>query len=234
MKNSKLLIFLFLVLINIKSNAQTIVDLSAKVCDSIKTHSYTENDTIEITQGNIYAKFLTDYVQKTSLDKLDLLSNFNTIGYKLNRELHKTCVDYKSNSNLIFPLTTLVDVESIYSTEQRKTIEVIAKEIRNKNRMQVLVLSIDEIDPNQDIVKFSFDKIMDWKIGGAFEKGGAIIVFSKKLKLIRISTTEKAMKYLTDKNCDEIVSQTVIPNFKKDDYFTGIYNSLVRIRELTK
>ena len=100
--------------------------------------------------------------------------------------------------------------------------------------MEILILSIDELYLNENIDDFANRKLIDWKIGGVFKKSGVIIVFSKKLRLLRISTTEISKKYLTDENCEKIVSEIMIPNFKKDNYYDGIYKSLIEIENLTK
>ena len=48
--------------------------------------------------------------------------------------------------------------------------------------MEIVILSIDELYPDKNINEFSNNKLIDWKIGGVFEKSGVIIVFSKKLR----------------------------------------------------
>lgn len=235
MKSIQLIFLIFLVFVSTKSNGQTISDLSIKICDSIKNHKYIETDTIELKQINIYTKFLTEYLQniKNAKNK-DFINNFNSVNYKLTRELNKTCDRYVNKISYFLPYSNLVEIDSVFSIEQRENILKIAKEIRNINRMEILVLSIDDLYPYQDITEFSFQKLNEWKSERVFKKGGVIIVFSKKLRLLRISTTEISKKYLTDENCDKIVNEILIPSFKKDKYYEGIYNSLIEIENKIK
>ena len=235
MKNRKFIILFYLLFLSLNSNGQTISDLSIKICDSIKNNKYTTTDTLELKQAKIYSKLLTEYLLKNvKAEPKNFKTDYNSLNYKLTRELNKSCENYLIKTTFILPFSNLVEIDSVFSSEQRENIVKIAKDIRNKNRMEILVLSIDELYPNENIAEFAYNKLIDWKVGGVFQKSGVIIVFSKKLRLLRISTTEISKKYLTDANCDRIVSEIMIPNFKKDNYYAGIFNSLIEIEKLTK
>ncbi|NOU47126.1 MAG: TPM domain-containing protein [Bacteroidales bacterium] len=235
MKNIQILILIFLVFVSVKSNGQAISDLSIKICDSVNNHKFIETDTIELKQAQIYSKLLTEYLLNNIKTKpKNFKTDYNSLNYKLTRELNKTCGSYLNKIPYILPFSNLIEVDSVFSIEQRENIVKIAKEIRNKNRMEIVILSIDELYPDENIDEFSFNKLIDWKIGGVFEKSGVIIVFSKKLRLLRISTTEISKKYLTDKNCEKIIAEIMIPNFKNNNYYDGIYKSLMEIKSITK
>lgn len=235
MRNQKFLIILYLVFISLSSNGQTFSDLSLKICDSIKKYKYNETDTIELKQVQIYSKLLNEYLlENVKTNRKNFIADFNSLNYKLTRELSKTCDSYLNKTPYILPHSNLVEIDSVFSIEQRENIVKIVKEIRNKNRIEILVLSIDELYPHGNIDEFANNKIIDWKVGGVFQKSGVIIVFSEKLRLLRISTTEISKRYLTDLNCERIVSEIMIPNFKKDNYYDGIYKSLIEIEKLTK
>jgi hypothetical protein len=235
MRNRKFLILLYLVFISINSNGQTISDLSLKICDSIISHKYIESDTILLKQAKIYSKLLSEYLlTNIKANPKNYITDYNCLNYKLTRELNKTCKSFIINKSFILPFSNLVEIDSIFTTEQSEEINEIAKDIRNKNRMEIVILSIDELYPDKNINEFSNNKLIDWKIGGVFEKSGVIIVFSKKLRLVRISTTYISKKYLTDENCDKIITEIMIPNFKNDNYYDGIYKSLIEIKNLTK
>ena len=233
MRNKKFLLLFYLVFLSLNSNGQTISDLSKQICDSVKNHKYAENDTIELKQVQIYSKLLHEYVLKNlKTNRKNFKPYYNSLSYKLTRELSKTCDNYLNKTPYILPLSNLVEIDSVFSIEQREKIVEFEKEIRNNNRLEILILSIDDLYPEENIDKFSFKKLSDWKIGKSFEKSGVIIVFSKKLRLLRISTTEISKKYLSDIDCDRIISDIMIPNFKNDNYYDGIYKSLIEIKRL--
>lgn len=230
MKNIRFLILFYLIFTSIRSNGQSISDISIKICDSIKSRQFIDSDTITLQQAEIQINFLSKYVQKQN----NLKNDFNSVNYKIIRELNKTCDSFKIKNSVILPFTNLIEIDSVFSTEQRKKINNLAKEIRTKNRMEILILSIDELYPDNEIRNFSNNKLMEWKIGGLFEKGGTIIVFSKILRAVSISTTEIAMKYLTNKDCDNLIAEIMIPNFKNGNYYDRIYKSLIEIENILK
>lgn len=235
MKNLQILILIFLAFVSIKSNGQTISDLSIKICDSVNSHKYVKTDTTELKQVQIYLKLLNEYFLNNIKTKPEnFVLDYNSLNYKLTRELNKTCGSYLIKVPYILPFSNLVEIDSVFSIEQSESIKNIAQKIRNKNRMEIVILSIDELYPDENIEEFSINKLIDWKIGGVFEKSGVIIVFSRNLKMLRISTTEIAKKYLTDQNCEKIIAEIMIPNFKNNNYYDGIYKSLIEIESITK
>jgi len=235
MKRQKFLILVCLFFASLKSNGQTISDLSTKICDSIKSHNYTKSDTIALKQAEIYSNFIgIYYLNNTQRQIKNWQSDLNSVNYKLTRELNKTCESFKIKNSFILPFSNLVEIDSIFSEQQSKRINEIAKDIRIKSQMEIVILSIDELYPSENILDFSITKLDDWNIGGVLEKSGLIIVFSQKLRLLRISTTEIAKRYLSDIECEKIVSDIMIPNFKNGNYYEGIVNSLYEIKELIK
>ena len=235
MKRTNIVILICLFFISLNSNGQTISDLSIRICDSIKRHNYTKSDTILVKQAKIYSSFIESYYLSNSKKEIkNWKSDLNSLNYKLTRELNKTCDSFKIQNSFILPFTNLIEIDSVFSEQQSKRINEIAKDIRIKNQIEIVILSIDEIYPNENILDFSASKLVDWNIGGVFEKSGLIIVFSSKLRLLRISTTEIAKQYLSDEECERIVSDIMIPNFKNGNYYEGIVNSLYEIKELTK
>jgi uncharacterized protein len=56
-----------------------------------------------------------------------------------------------------------------------------------------------------------------------------IILMSKKMGEIRITTSEIAKLELSDKSCDEIIQNIIIPKFKEDKIFYGIISGVDEI-----
>lgn len=236
MKNIQILILSYLMFTSLNSNGQSISDISIKICDSLRSNKSVDSDKITIQQAEVYSKFVQEYIilKKNDLDFTNWKNEINSINYKLTIELNKTCEQFKIKNSVILPFTNLIEIDPLFSVEQSKKINDISKEIRNKDKMEIIILSIDELYPDIDIQTFSINKLTEWKIGGVFEKGGIIIVFSKRLREVAISTTEIAMKYLTNKDCDKLIAESMIPNFKNNNYYDGIYKSLIEIKNIIK
>jgi hypothetical protein len=234
MKNREFLMLFFGILMSLNSNGQKISDLALKICDSIYLHKNVISDTLEFKHSAIYSKFLSDYVANKGDNSIkNFKDNFNSTNYKLAVELQKTCKSFQIKP-LILPFSNLIEIDSIFSEQQSEKINKIAADIRNRNRLEVIILSVEDFYPDENITEFSINKLIDWRIGGIFEKSGVIIVFSTKLKSLRIATTEISKIYLNDSDCDKLVSEILIPNFKKGNYFKAIFNTLTEIQHITK
>ena len=58
-----------------------------------------------------------------------------------------------------------------------------------------------------------------------------IIVFSKDLRQARISTNSVATNFIEDEFVQNIIDKTIIPNFKSENYYQGIVETLNQIEE---
>ena len=61
------------------------------------------------------------------------------------------------------------------------------------------------------------------------QKNGVVIVFGKQIRQIRIQVGDGLEKKLKDEEVKRIIDYTIIPEFKKGDYFLGIKNGLIEI-----
>ncbi|REH45858.1 TLP18.3/Psb32/MOLO-1 phosphatase superfamily protein [Tenacibaculum gallaicum] len=55
------------------------------------------------------------------------------------------------------------------------------------------------------------------------------IVFSKTLRKIRISTGIGTEHILTDEICKDVIEKTIIPKFKKGEYYLGIEKGITEL-----
>ena len=138
MKRRKFIIYLCLFFASFSSNGQTIAELSIKICDSIKSHNYTKSDTIALKQAEIYSNFIGQYyLNNTQRQLINWQSDFNSLNYKLTRELNKNCDSFKIQNSFILPFSNLIEIDSIFSEQQSQKINEIAKDIRIKNRILI-------------------------------------------------------------------------------------------------
>ena len=73
-----------------------------------------------------------------------------------------------------------------------------------------------------------------WGVGQKDIDNGLLIVFSKPLRKVAISTGYGTEKVLTDSICKQIIESVMIPNFKNGDYFKGIDNGVDTLIEAWK
>ncbi len=59
-----------------------------------------------------------------------------------------------------------------------------------------------------------------------------MILFSKNLREIRISTGSGTEQKLTDEICKNVIDKTIIPEFKNGEYYSGIESGLNELIKL--
>ncbi len=232
MKYIKLLLILFF---SIPANSQNLIKLSTLICDSISRNK--EADSVEMTQASIYLSFLqksfetdTALWKKNKIEQVEFLNSTNIL---LTRQLNKTCSYFKIKEALILPFTSLIDMDSVFSLEQKKKIINLCTDIKNKNGVEILVFTIDDLYPFNNIEDFSAHKQHEWNYLSISPKGRLLITFDKKSRKVRISTTQVSEQYFPDTKCQSIIDDTIIPEFKEGKYFDGIIDALNEIKKIS-
>lgn len=121
------------------------------------------------------------------------------------------------------------DFEHVFTIEQLEKLTLMIREFEKNTSNQIVIVSIKSIGTYTDFEKFSVDLSNYNGIGLKGINNGLTIVFSKKLRTIRISTGLGTEKNLTDDICKNIIDQTIIPEFKKGDYYSGIEKGMVEL-----
>jgi uncharacterized protein len=127
------------------------------------------------------------------------------------------------------PTGFVSDFEKIFTIEQRQILEKRLTEYEKSTTREFVIITTDSIKPYANIKDYSTDLLNDWAIGKNDTNNGLAIVFSKKLKEIRISTGLGTEKILTDEICKNIIDQTIIPEFKKGNFYIGIDKAITEL-----
>lgn len=160
------------------------------------------------------------------------------IGVPLAKYISKeTLTDYKHNRQKQTDFITkfpkqigfVNDFEQIFTDEQRQSLELKLKEYEKNTTREFVIITIDSITPYTSIQKFASDLSNEWGVGKKETNNGLSIVFSKNLRKIRISTGKGTEKILTDEVCKNIIDQTIIPELKNGNYYSGIEKGITEI-----
>jgi len=134
-------------------------------------------------------------------------------------------VGKSSKENLLrfpAPLGVVSDYESIFSEEQNSSLTKILNDYEEATSREIVIVTIDSITPYNNLKDYSTDLGNEWRIGKVKSNNGLLIVMSKNLKKIRITTGYGTEKNLTDKICKKIIDSTIIPEFRRGDYYVGV------------
>ena len=121
------------------------------------------------------------------------------------------------------------DYEFVFTMEQLEKLTLMIREFEKNTTNQIAIVSIKSIGKYSDFDEFAIDLSNYNGIGLKEKDNGLSIVFSKNLRKIRISTGFGTEKILTDEICENIIDQTIIPEFKNGDYYSGIEKGLAEL-----
>lgn len=121
------------------------------------------------------------------------------------------------------------DYEFVFTMEQLEKLTLMIREFEKNTTNQIAIVSIESIGKYSDFDKFAVDLSNYNGIGLKEKDNGLSIVFSTNLRKIRITTGFGTEKILTDKICKNILDQTIIPEFKNGNYYSGIEKGLTEI-----
>jgi hypothetical protein len=149
--------------------------------------------------------------------------------YKLSRELVRNCASYTLG---IFPVRAnrVVDLEGKFTKEQIDSLKNLSFRLGNEKNVYLFIVTIDDYYPDKSIEEFAKKKRDYWGMGHNAENGGVLVALSFSKKEVMISTSEVAMKYLTDGECSDVID-IMTPEFRNGKYFEGVVNGLNGIME---
>ena len=122
------------------------------------------------------------------------------------------------------------DFEKLLNSEQILDLEIIINDYRIKTKREIVIISVDSINPYTDISNYSVD-ISNY-LGIGRDGNGLTIVVSKNLKKMFIATGSQTEKIVTDVDCKKIIDEIIIPNFKSDKYYEGLKFGLLELMKI--
>ena len=172
-------------------------------------------------QSKLQLELVQKEILKDTLNE-DVLRKLNTLNYKLTRYLWKNCSKYQLKSYTLGSLLTRVlDIDNTFSNDEFKNLENQIKEVENLKKIQIMVVTIDDLYPYKDAIEYSIELGNKWGIGKYPENGGVMIILDKQNRQIRISTDEILRQKLTDEECSKII-QKATSFFKEKEFYNGL------------
>ena len=236
MPMKKLLLLLTFSVLGGQTLAQNYKVYADNICKSAK--SITSKDSTEIRQkqsdilaANIQESMKAQMVYVDTLKVRDYSNQLNTFNYQLIRQVNQTCPNFIYKNYFFLPVTHVVDLDNVLTQEEYKSLKDKILEIRENKSIDILVIEADDWFPMKNIADYSFNILYNWNAEFSLEKGKMIVVFSKNLREIRISTDETSAKLLSEDFLTNTIGTQIVPQFRNGNYYQGIYNALSAIND---
>ncbi|MBC7861754.1 MAG: TPM domain-containing protein [Bacteroidia bacterium] len=114
------------------------------------------------------------------------------------------------------------DLENILSENEELQLNGLIDSFRNNIKSDVLLLTTDTIYYFDDIKNYMHVASKQWGRGHAINPYGITIAVSKKLYQARISTGDSIFAVIPDSLIGNILDEKMVPDFKKNYFFSGI------------
>ena len=130
----------------------------------------------------------------------------------------------ETNANFQFPkqIGYVSDFEDTLTKEQISELSKILSDYEMKSANQIAIVSISKNLNTANFDQFAFDLSNNWGVGTTNKNNGLTIIYSEKLRKIRICTGVGTAKILTDEICEKILTEKILPEFKKGNHFSGL------------
>lgn len=125
----------------------------------------------------------------------------------------------------------VTDLTATLTAEQAAQLEAALRAFEQRKGSQVAVLIVPTTQP-EAIEQFAIRVAEKWKVGRKKVDDGAILVVAKDDRALRIEVGYGLEGALNDATSKRIIEETVLPHFRKNDYYGGItagLNSMMKV-----
>lgn len=125
------------------------------------------------------------------------------------------------------------DFVSILTQEQKQTIETKLADFQKQTTNEVSIVTIKTLGED-NLEQYANTLFREWGIGGKEHNNGVLILIVAQDRKIRIETGYGLEGALPDIVTKQIQEESIVPEFKKGDYYTGITNGVDSIIKATQ
>lgn len=115
----------------------------------------------------------------------------------------------------------IVDQTSTLSDQQITDISSAINQGRTEKSYQLAVLIIPTLD-DESLEEYSLDVARTWGVGEKTVNNGVLLLIAKDDRKLRIEVGNGLEGDLTDAESSRIIRNTIAPEFKNNNYYTGI------------
>lgn len=118
--------------------------------------------------------------------------------------------------------THIEDKENLFTSQQITVLDKIISDFEKATSNQIAIVTNESIGDFSNIKEYSLSIGNKLGIGAKDKNNGLLFVISKKRREIFIATGIGTEKIINNRVCQEIISETIVPYFKKNEFFLGV------------
>lgn len=121
------------------------------------------------------------------------------------------------------------DVEGLFTPDQQVELNRILADFENRTNNEIAVITVKSISPYSSVLEFSTDLSNNWNMLRADDKNSLIVIVSKTLGQVRITTSYGTEKLLRNEVCKKIIHSDMMPSYAAGNYFAGTKQGLLSL-----
>lgn len=126
------------------------------------------------------------------------------------------------------PQNYVSDYAGILNSSQKDSLNTILKNYDVKTTNQIFVGIFDSLE-GENLEDLSIRIVQSWKPGVKGKDNGVLLLIFLKDRSVRIETGYGLEPVLTDVLAKAVIEKEIAPNFKKEDYYSGINSAVSQI-----
>jgi uncharacterized protein len=149
----------------------------------------------------------------------------------------------KKNSNDAFvkqqpvPHKAVNDFSKLLTLSERTTLELDLSGYLIASGNAVVFISLDSLTDPKTKKQYTIEEAAllyfnTWGIGDSIKNNGVLLMVSRNPRKVRIQVGKGLETVLTNDDCQKIIDNKLVPNFKKGLFFTGINEAVKDIKFL--
>jgi len=134
----------------------------------------------------------------------------------------------KTNTNTLSEISESVvqDNAMFFSNAEKDALTQKIIDYETTSTNEICIYTIDSLPKNTSAVLYATKIGENLGVGKKEKDNGLILLISKYDRQIAIATGTGTEKNITDYTCKIIIDSTIVPKFKKGEYFNGVNNAL--------
>lgn len=138
---------------------------------------------------------------------------------------------HAAKANFPSSLGVVNDFDNILSESQEATLRDLIKKHKIATNDEIVIVTLTSIQDYTGLVEYSLDLANHWGIGQKDKENGVLIALYMKDRRVWIHNGIGVMHKLTDEESLAIINEIIVPEFKKNDFYTGFEKGIEAIME---
>jgi len=126
----------------------------------------------------------------------------------------------------------VIDQAGLLEPQSERWLVNLLQDLNSKDLIQLQVLTINSLE-DEPIESFSIRATDKWKLGTSKKDNGILLLIAKNDRKLRIEVGQGLEGDLPDAYAKRIISDVIVPNFKKQNFSEGIVSGVLAIIEKT-